>query len=84
MLVLAMEFSRDARARRCRRSLSTEQEQPDDPPIAGTGDVPGASPEDMQTPPDPTVRRIASDRLGGIVRHLRLQDPERRCSLERR
>ena len=37
MLVLAMEFSKVMRTRR-RRSLKTEQEQPDDPPRACLGD----------------------------------------------
>ena len=46
MLVLAMEFSRDVRARQ-RRSLRTEQEQPDDPRSARyegmSQDEPGTS-----------------------------------------
>jgi len=44
MLVLAMEFSRGARARRCRRSLRTEQEQSNAPRRAWFEGSPRASP----------------------------------------
>ena len=63
MLVLAMEFSRVAQARE-RRSLSTEQEQPDAPRRDRHAGTPRAEAQGPRPAPVSEGRRIASDRLG--------------------
>ena len=63
MLVLAMEFSRDARARK-RRSLETEQEQPDAPRSARNEGIPPGQARGRRPTPGYEERRITSDRLG--------------------